>query len=312
MKIGKAIGGFVLSLVFLFVVIFVLQGAWSLTQNTGLFLGSISGGVEAEQDAKPEKNSEPPVPYRDWNVAELNLNAESGMVVEHATSGPNKIIFKKNSYTILPIASLTKLMTAVVALQNYDLSKEIIVSQKSVDQEGELGVLDLNKAMSVNDLLYIMLIESSNHAAYTLSEGMGDQDFVRLMNEKSRELGMEGTVYVEPTGLSAENVSSADDLVKLAEYILENYPEIAEISRIKEYDLPNYGLLVNTDELLGEVPGIIVSKTGFTLEAKGCLFLVMDNSVNNDYLIYIILGADNRFFEMKKMIEWVRLAYKWQ
>jgi len=145
-----------------------------------------------------------------------------------------------------------------------------------------------------------------------LSEGMENQNFVRLMNEKARDIGMNGTAYTEPTGLSEKNVSTADDLVKLAKYILANHPEIAQISRIKEYDLNNYGLLKNTDELLGEVPGIVVSKTGFTLEAKGCLFLVINNYEENDYLISVILGADDKFSEMKKMIDWVNKAYKWQ
>lgn len=310
MKIGKILGGVVLSLVFLAVFGFAMQGVWSLTQNSSLFLGSVLENVEKAADE--EKQPEPPVPYRDWGVAELDLVAESGVVVEAQLFRDDKILYKKNSYTILPIASLTKLMTAVISLEKYDLSKEIIVSQDAVDQDGELGVLELGKTMSVNDLLYIMLIESSNHAAYALSEGMENADFVRFMNEKAREIDMAGTMYVEPTGLASENVSTADDLVKLAKYILASHPEIAQISRMKEYDLPNYGLLTNTDELLGEVPDIVVSKTGFTLEAKGCLFLVLNNSVENDYLIYVVMGADDRFAEMKKMIDWVKQAYKWQ
>jgi D-alanyl-D-alanine carboxypeptidase (penicillin-binding protein 5/6) len=311
MRVFKIIKGISLALVFLAIFFLGLQKVWEVSNNGNFFLSSVSGSGQISQGALIKNIARPPAPYRNWDMPELRLGAEAGAVVETALSGNDKTLFKKNSYVKLPIASLSKLMTAVVALENYTLSKNIEVSEEAVLQDGEQGALELGREMSVNDLLYIMLIESSNKAAYTLSEGMDHYDFVRLMNEKARDLGMDNTLFVEPTGLSFENVSTADDLIKLAKYILVKYPQIAEISEMKEYDLPNYGILNNTDELLGEVPGIVVSKTGFTVEAKGCLFLVLDNYKNNDYIIYIILGADDRFAEMKNMIDWANSAYQW-
>jgi D-alanyl-D-alanine carboxypeptidase len=311
MNIKRIISGISLSFIFLAAMFFVAQGAYSLSQGKNIFLGSVSGSEQISKPAVINETPKLPVPFRNWDIPELNLTAESGIAVESSLTNTDKILFNKNSFMRLPIASLSKLMTAVVSLENYTLSKNIVVSQEAVLQDGEQGALELGKDMSVNDLLYIMLIESSNKAAYALSEGMDHYDFMRLMNEKARELGMDNTFFAEPTGLSAENVSTAEDLVKLAKYILKNYPEIAKISGMKEYDLPNYGMLTNTDELLGEVPGIVVGKTGFTLEAKGCLFLVLKNSKDNDYMIYVILGADDRFAEMKKMIDWAGVAYKW-
>ncbi len=309
MKPKKAIKGVILSVVFLSVIFLGLQKAWELAKDRS-FLGNISGSAEIVQpEAKEEPR--PSLPYRNWNIPELDLAAESGLVVETSFSGSDKILFNKNCHTKLPIASLTKLMTAVISFENYDLSKTIKVSEEAVLQDGEFGKIELNKEVTVNDLLYIMLIQSSNHAAFILSEGMEGFEFVRLMNEKARELEMDGTFFVEPTGLSAENVSTASDLVKLAKYILANHPKISEISRIKEYDLPGYGVLTNTDDLLEEIPEIIAGKTGFTLEAKGCLLLLLDNSEKNSFLINVVLGADDRFEEMKKMIEWVNTAYNW-
>ncbi|MDP3882832.1 MAG: serine hydrolase [Candidatus Staskawiczbacteria bacterium] len=311
MNIQRVISGICLSLIFVSAMFFVVQGAWSFSQGKTFFLGSVSGSNAVEGPVVVDEIPNPPVPFRNWEVPELSLDAEASIAVASSLLENDKILLNKNSYQKLPIASLSKLMTAVVSLQSYTLSKKISVSEEAVLQDGEQGALELGKEMSVDDLLYIMLIASSNKAAYVLSEGMDHYDFVRLMNEKARELGMDDTTFVEPTGLSEENVSTADDLVKLAKYILKNYPEIAKISGMKEYDLPNYGILTNTDELLGEVPEIIIGKTGFTLEAKGCLLLVLKNTKDNDYLIYVILGADDKFAEMKKMIDWVNTAYKW-
>lgn len=315
MNIKKVIQGVFLSLVFLSVIFLALQNAWEAGINNQLFfLSSISGSQQSEagfEPVEPKETPPPPSPYRNWNVPELDLQAESGLALESSLNGKDKILFNKNIYMKLPIASLTKLMTAVISLENYNLLQKIKISEDVISQEGETGLLSVDMKMTVNDLLYIMLIESDNHAAYALSEGMDKYDFVRLMNEKARELGMESTFFTEPTGLSAKNVSTAEDLSKLAKHILMNHPEISEISRLKEYNLPNYGILSSTDQLLGEVPDIVIGKTGFTLEAGGCLFLAVKSPEKSDYIIYAVLGAGDRFAEMKKIIEWVNQAYVW-
>lgn len=311
-KVVKFAKGFFLSLVFLSVIFFGLQKAWEAIKNNDLFfLGSISGNNEIDQSAEKNAGSKPQKPYRNWEVPELLLTAESAIAVESKIQGDDKILYKKNSYLRLPIASLTKLMTAVVSIENYDLSQKVIISKNATSQEGEQGALKAGAEITMNDLIYIMLIESSNQAAYALSEGMDKFDFVRLMNNKARELKMESTFFTEPTGLLPENVSTSEDLVKLSKYILNKHPEIAEISRLKEYDLPNYGKLENTDQLLGELPAVVASKTGFTVEAGGCLMLLLNNSEADSYLIYIVLGTPDRFSEMKKMIEWINTAYVW-
>ena len=86
--------------------------------------------------------------------------------------------------------------------------------------------------------------------------------------------------------------------------LIKNYHKISEISKAKEFYIPGFGNATNTDHLLGEVPEAICSKTGFTTEAKECLLLVLSNPKNNDYLINVILGADDRVAEMKKIIDW--------
>jgi len=320
----KAVKGFTLSLIFLSLVFFSIQGMWSFSQKENIFLGSVSEGViEEKSKILPITAQKKPSPQRDWQVPELNVEAETGIIAEISFSQEDKILFKKNTEKILPIASLTKLMTAVVSIENYNLSDMIVVGQNSVSQDGSHAPLNLKDTMSVNDLLHLILIESSNQAAFALSEGMGlsltqnqegsgSQKFVDLMNKKAKEIGMRKTFFKEPTGLSAENTSSAEDLVKLSKYILKNHPEIIRISKIIEIDLPGYGKLNNTNQLLAENPDIVGGKTGFTIDANGCLLLIINNLKSDDYLIYIVLGANDRFLEIKRMIDWANVAYSWQ
>jgi D-alanyl-D-alanine endopeptidase (penicillin-binding protein 7) len=166
--------------------------------------------------------------------------------------------------------------------------------------------------MPVESFLDIMLVGSSNKAAYALAEGLvgnlGEKGFVGLMNKKAKEWGLSDTFFADPTGLSPKNVSTSNNLAKLAEYILKNYSKIADISSMKEINLPIFGTVTNTDQLVGEVPEIICSKTGFTEIAKGCLLLVINNKKNNDYFINVVLGADDRFAEMEKIINWANLT----
>lgn len=279
MNYKRLIQGILLAFVFLLALGSILLGTnWFFENkdaNAKVFLGNVSELIN--------NNAKILIPYRDWQIKDIEVFTQSAISVESDLSGSDKILFKKEEDKKLPIASLTKLMTAMVALENYELTD------------------------SVKDLLYVMLISSSNQAALALSEIKGEENFIRLMNGEAERLGLENTSFSDPTGLSSENYSTAEDLIKLTKYLFKNYPIITEISRTKEY-----GELVNTNELLGEIPDIVGGKTGFTTNAKGCLILVLNNHRSGNYLIYVILGSDDRFGEMKKLIDWVSMAYIWQ
>ena len=303
MKLGRAITGFLLSFVFLALFMYAISGVrWVLdnslqNQNGQQLLGSVSDGV---QNALPQNVTENTVQQK----SELVVNAESAISVESNLQDISKVIFEKDSDAKLPIASLTKLMTAVIVLDNYNLSDTAVVSKIADSQDPMKQDVKLGEVMPVESFLDIMLVESSNKSAYALSELIGEQKFVDLMNQKAKDLGLKNTFFVDPTGLSSDDVSTATDLTKLAEHILNNYPKISDISKLKSFYVPNFGQITNTDQLLGEIPDIICSKTGFTAAAKGCLLLVLNNQKNNDYLINVVLGADDRFAEMKKIINW--------
>jgi len=281
----------------------------------------LQAGLTAQESlfSPEEKETEVPQnlsPARDWSAEDLRILADAAICVETDLSS-NKVLFKKNEQESLPIASLTKLMTALVVLENYyELDQVVIISQAAVNQPGDQGLLTPGEALSIKNLLYIMLIESSNDAAYALAEEKGIEQFVGLMNLKTMELGLFSTNFVDVAGLSSSNYSSAEDLVILTKYLLENYPLIWQILSNEKYKLftPQgkfHHELTNTNELLGKIPDIIGGKTGSTLKAKGCLLLILKNQKDQNDLIYLILGSNDRFGEMEQLIDWVNKAYKW-
>jgi len=255
---------------------------------------------------------------------ELDLQVKAAISVKLDEIGAEKIIFNENINQPFPIASLTKLMTAFVVLENYDLSKEIKITKESVSQEGDFGKLAIGRIYPVEYLLYPLLMESSNDAAFALAndyEGMNQDKFVELMNLASQKMNLENTRFFNPTGLEPEedkittqlNYSTANDLVKLTKELLKK-PLIWEILSTPIYNF--YGPeLKNTNEFLfDESPDqrtkIIGGKTGYTEKAGGCLLLVLEDKKGSKF-INVILGAQSveaRITEMQKLINWLTIS----
>jgi len=289
MNLKRAILGFSLSFFFLLFFVYMVSCVNWFFDSSSLKINkeSLLGNISASQ-----------------TIVMPEINAGSAMSSESNLSDTDKVVFEKNINLKLPIASLTKLMTAVIVLDRYDLSQIITVSKEASMQDLMKQDVKLGDSLSVENLFNIMLIKSSNKSAYALSEIIGEKEFVSLMNKKAKDLGLNDTFFSDPTGLDSKNISTANDLTKLAKYILKGYPKILDTSRLKEMDIPGFGKIANTDQLLDEIPEVICSKTGFTADAKGCLLLIVNNPKNNGYLINVILGADDRFLEMRKLINW--------
>jgi len=211
-------------------------------------------------------------------------------------------------------------MTALVVFdlkETYDFSQEIKISREAVNQEEDYGQLKEGERLSVENLIYTMLIESSNDAAFALSEPVSQDGFVDLMNIYAKNLGLGNAKFANPTGLvpddslEARNLSSASDLARLAKYILKNYPRLLEITTINSYEVFrssgafHHFISANTNKLLEEFSGIVGGKTGWTEEAGGCLLLIIKNPRRNSYFVNVVLGAGDRFEEMRKIIETV-------
>jgi len=234
-----------------------------------------------------------------------------------------KILFRKEIDRSLPIASLTKLMTAVIVLENpenYDFKNTLItISPTAANQENAPnynGNLKIGEKFSTEQLLNSMLIYSSNDAAQAFSEVIGTDNFVEMMNQKAEELGLNNTHFVNPTGLDPKNstynpdnidyfdYSTAGDLVKLAQYILKEHLLIFEISTQKqEYKVENGILdLFLTQDIIG-------GKTGYTDEAGGCILFIFKDEGGN-FFVNVVLGASStltRIEEMQKLINWLIL-----
>ncbi|MDP2664060.1 MAG: serine hydrolase [bacterium] len=259
-------------------------------------------------------------PVRENDVQGFELNAKSGISVFVSDDGREKVLFEKDPDQRLPFASLTKLMTAWVVLEYYDLSKEITVSREAVSQEEDFGKLETGNVFPTEYLLYPLLMESSNDAAFALAsdyEDMTERKFVELMKWEAEKMNLEQTFFDNATGLDPEesgtrlNYSSSKDLAKLVERLLKK-PLVWEISSTEKYN--SYGPeLVNNNELLGQIPGLVGGKTGYTAEAGECMILVLRAPKNQGYLINVILGTGvgNKFAEMKELVNWLDLAYRW-
>jgi len=219
------------------------------------------------------------------------------------SAGSGQVIFELNPEKRWPIASLTKLMTAIVSIEKMDLDKEIVMTEKAVATEGTAGEFKIGEVFKLRDLIKAMFISSSNDAAVAIAESFGGQDFINEMQKKASELKMFSTTYLEPTGLSFINQSTANDLAKLMSYIYFEHPEILEISRQKEAEILELKTgekrrILTVDKFAGE-PDFIGGKTGYIDEAGRNLVGLFD--INNKMFLTITLGAEDSFKETEKL-----------
>lgn len=271
-----------------------------------------------------QRNSEGLPPVRNLEVKEPEIKAKS--VISVFIDSPrnySEILFEKESDKILPIASLTKLMTADIVLENYDLSRMIEISKDAVEEKEDFGNLKVGEKFSARALLYPLLIESSNDAAAALAEVINEEAFLDLMNLQAKKLGLTNTFFSNTTGLDPgsqkekPNSSTAGDLANFAEYLLLKHPLIWQILSKKEFDFYSqdgvfHHRLKNTNELLSQNSLILAGKTGETPTALSCLILLMKSPGNREgYIINVILGSEDRFGEMKKLIDWLKIEYQW-
>lgn len=253
-------------------------------------------------------------------INELNLDSNNFLSV-FIKDEKEILLSEKKINESIAIASLTKLMTAVIVLEDYDIDELIQISSSAVATYGTAGNLQIGEIMTIKDLLYITLIESSNDGAEAFAEKVGRSTFIYRMNNKASQLGMKNTRFINPSGLdegSLYNVSTASDLKKMVIYILENHDLITEILSLSEKELISHSgvsrKVKNTNILLKESDVYLWGKTGYTHRANGCLILILNNfSINNDdgYVVNIIAGADDRFNEARKLEQWLEKSFIW-
>jgi D-alanyl-D-alanine carboxypeptidase (penicillin-binding protein 5/6) len=253
-------------------------------------------GSKAALEVTPAFPQGEPKPPRITAHAAIVMDLESGAV-----------FYARNPDEELPMASTTKIMTALLVLGSLDLDEEIKVPAAAIGVPGSNAGLRRGETLTVRQLLNALLVASGNDAAVTLAiAAKGSVDaFVRAMNEKARELGLLHTHFVNASGLHHEkHYSSARDLARLARLAMAD-PVFRQIVSTTQYDLGGGRLLKNSNPLLGEVPWINGIKTGSTPYADYCL--VASGTKDGLTLISVILGAaddETRSAETMALLEY--------
>ena len=252
---------------------------------------------------------------------EIKLNATSAILVE-VNSG--KVIYDRNSNERKYPASITKIMTAILVLENCNLNDKVIISQNALSNIPSGYVtcdLIVGEEISVQDLLYALMVKSANDSAYVLAEHVGGtiEKFSEMMNNKAKELGCEDTNFVNPNGIHDENhYTTAHDMYLISKYAMEN-ETFRKLVNTKSYTLSQTNLYPKSDRsfsttnaLIDENSGFFYKyaigiKTGYTSQAGECL--VAESSRDGLDFIAVILDAGtpskgNRFADAKKLFEY--------
>lgn len=244
------------------------------------------------------------------STKELNINSRSYIVLDRKT---NEVLFGKNQFEKRKMASTTKIMTALITLERVNLQDNVTVSKKAARTGGSRLGLKANDIITVNDLLYGLMLCSGNDAAVCLAEYVGGsiEEFAELMNQKAKELNLTNTHFVTPHGLdSEEHYTTSYELAILSNYALNN-TKFKEIVGTKNHTININGYpkaLSNTNELLGNLSDVYGIKTGFTNGANRCLVTACKR--NDMDIICVVLGADTKKFRTQDSIKLIEYTFE--
>ncbi len=244
-----------------------------------------------DEDVSDQSIEEEPIPsYQD---KDLNLHASAALLLDAENE---RVLYEKNGYERMPMASTTKIMTCIVALENADLNGVVTVSSYAASMPDVQLNINKGQKFYLKDLLYSLMLESHNDVAVAIAEYIGGsvEGFAVMMNDKARTLGCEDTNFVTPNGLDAEgHYTTARDLAVIAGYAIRNKQflqitntsahDFAEISKGKRYRV------TNKNRFLYMMEGAIGVKTGFTGDAGYCFVGAVKR--NEKTLISVVLGC---------------------
>ncbi len=223
----------------------------------------------------------------------------------------DKVVFEHNSSLQLPLASLTKLMTAVTAknlLPDYVLVR---ISRENLLEEGDTGLL-IGEEWTLGNLLDFSLVASSNDGIQAIAEATGGPSFVAQMNALAQEMGLHESYFLNPSGLDVSTslsggYGSARDVAMLVAHILGSDPHLLEATSFNTLTISSKTAMhkiVNTDKALDAIPNVLASKTGFTDLSGGNLVVAFDAGLGHTMIITILGSSyDGRFEDMKKLVD---------
>ena len=285
------------------------QPSLSLRAIAGLFLAILAMQASAKVIRNPAKAARDPAKL----VRDLKLKSSSVLIMDASDSS---VLYSRHSDVPMPIASITKLMTALVVLDaNQPLDEPIQITDADRDlPKGGFSRLTVGATLTRGDLMHLALMSSENRAAHALGNNYpgGMPAMVAAMNAKAAELGMASSHFVDPTGLSSQNVASPEDLTKLVMAASHN-PSIREYSTDSHYAVKVRRHMVefrNTDNLVANPTwNIIVQKTGYIAEAGKCL--VMAAVIEGRSVVIVLLdslGKYTRVADAKRIKTWMEAS----
>lgn len=264
--------------------------------------------AEATPSQTPNENSLQDTP-RVLKTQPPQISARAYGIYE-LENGEYKEVTSKNPQTILPMASVTKVMTAIIALEEYDLDKPVAIPAKCVGINGSSVGFRANDVFTLQDLLYGLLVKSGADAACAIANIDNEADFIAKMNNHAIEMGMTQTKFTNAIGFdnSDAHVSDINDLKILVTQALK-YSTFRKIVGTGEYTLISKSRgapyrIRNTNELLFSIPGTVGIKTGYTDSAGECLTYLYQNK--NQEILIVILGSADRFGDTSKLLEWAK------
>lgn len=243
------------------------------------------------------------------NIKEPDLNSRNAIILDKNT---NRILYEKDANTQVAMASTTKVMTFLVVAELCNLDEETTVSRESAAIGGSSMHLKRGEVITVEALLYGMLMSSGNDAAGALAEHAAGsiEDFCKLMNEKARILGAYNTHFTSPHGLdNDEHFTTAYDLALITKAAVQD-PLFIEIISTKQLTISGHNL-TNTNPLLGQIPYVVGGKTGYTSNAGRCLVLYVKS--DDVSAIVVLLGSsssEKRISDAVSCVSYVTSAYK--
>jgi D-alanyl-D-alanine carboxypeptidase len=245
----------------------------------------------------------PPIP---------NISADRWIVYD---ADAEVVLASWNANDQAPMASVTKVMTAILTVENADLNEIVSIPRVATGARGSTAGLVTGEEWSIGDLLIAMMVRSGNDAAIALAYHVGGgsvTDFVSMMNDKAGEFGMSSTSFANPNGLDHEaHYSTATDLLTLI-IASQDYPDVQRIGRIKKVSMPadpngKSRTFNNTNKLLGTYPGVFGLKTGDTPWADKVLMGVTEQAGRTIYSV--VMHSDDHFSDTKELVDWAFDTY---
>jgi len=253
--------------------------------------------------------------YLRWYVQKFEIEEEldsaSYLVVNLYN---DSTLLEKNSKFRYSIASITKLMSSVVALENTDINEEIVITEEMLyppeipllQRYGQSPFLFPGLSISGEILLKASLIQSANAATQSLTHLVKEDDFIDLMNKKAKELEMNNTVFHDAHGLNSNNLSTTPDIAKLLYYIYENHPQILEITKDADFCPPNSlnSLLNRNLTSLHQFPEFIGGKSGYLGSARNTFASIFE--IDKEKYAVVIFYSNTPTKDMQKIFEWLK------